>query len=70
MIIRCPNCNKEYEPVISKVDPKFNINYDRWKIKRELIQNVWPNFSLNEREQLQTGICSENCWSEFLGVEE
>ena len=52
----CPNCKKEYKPVLER---KGN----------ELIQVTYPNASKEEREQLISGICSDKCWVEFLGVE-
>ena len=41
----------------------------RWTIGGELIQNVWPNLSADEREFLMTGITPEE-WAETFGDEE
>lgn len=53
---KCPNCRKEYEPVLGK-----RPNDGR------SIQDQFPKASEMEREQLVTGICSNECWDEFLG---
>ena len=55
---RCPNCGKVYEPVLKR--PQGD---DR------LIQDIYPDAKPFEREQLMTGICSDECWDEWLGVE-
>lgn len=51
----CPNCNKEYVPVLER---KTNL----------LIQLEFPNATTEEREQLISGLCSTKCWNEFLGI--
>ena len=50
----CPNCKKEYKPILER---KTN----------ELIQNEFPNATKEEREQLISGLCCDKCWKEFLG---
>ncbi len=65
---KCPNCNKKYVPDLAK-RPDFEARNIQWKVERELIQNVWPEATTIQREQLQTGICSDKCWDEYLGVE-
>lgn len=53
----CPNCKKKYKPkLVRKTD--------------KLIQDEFPNATAEEREQLVSGICSNKCWDEFLGVKE
>lgn len=57
--VRCPNCKKQYVPDLG--------------LRRKphlLIQDEFPRATPIQREQLQTGICSDKCWSEYLGVEE
>ena len=55
--IICPNCKKEYEPVLKRIsDNPIQVDY--------------PNSKPFEREQLISGICSDKCWNEFLGGEE
>jgi hypothetical protein len=58
----CPNCHKTEEVVVS------NDKYDRWQ-SGEHVQDVWPEFTPTQREQLITGICSDECWEEYLGPE-
>lgn len=54
MKIRCPNCQKIYEPVLERKTDK-------------LIQEEFPNEPAWKREQLLSGICSDKCWKEYLG---
>lgn len=54
---QCPNCRKYYEPVLERIDDRP-------------IQEQYPNSKVWEREQLITGLCSDKCWDEFLGVDE
>ncbi len=61
----CPNCNKQYIPDLAKrLD--YRTKRIQWKTERELVQNVWPDATSIQREQLQTGICSDECWDEYL----
>jgi len=53
----CPNCGKVYNPILKR--PSGD---DR------PIQTIFPKSKAYEREQLITGICSDECWDEFLGV--
>ena len=53
----CPNCRKEYLPVLERKD---NRN----------IQAQYPNEPKWKREQLISGICSDKCWNEYLGYGE
>lgn len=67
---KCPSCKKLYMPDLQK-RPDFKARYTQWKFERELIQNVWPDsegFTSTQREQLQTGICSDKCWDEWIGL--
>ena len=54
-LILCPNCKKEYKP---KLERKTN----------KLIQEEYPNATREEREQLISGLCSDKCWNEYLGL--
>ena len=56
-MITCPNCNREYEPVLKRQHPEM------------CIQDEFPNAKPWEREQCISGICSDKCWKEFLGME-
>ena len=55
----CPNCKKEYKPVLQRPDGD-----------NRCIQDIYPKSTPTEREQLVSGICSDKCWDEFLGLEE
>lgn len=49
-MVVCPICNKEYEPELGE----RNLS--------GLIQDEFPDAKPYQREQLQTGICSDECW--------
>ena len=53
----CPNCNKFYDTAL---DRPYGDNRN--------IQEIFPNATKVEREQLISGICSDICWHEFLGI--
>ena len=53
--IKCPNCKREYTPELKRKDG-------------ELIQNTYPDATKEQREQLISGLCIDNCWKEFLGL--
>ena len=53
--ILCPNCKREYKPDLERKDG-------------ELIQVTHPNATKEQREQLISGLCSDSCWEEFLGL--
>lgn len=63
----CPNCKKEYAPDLTK-RPDFAARNAQWQTEGNLIQTVWPEATAIQREQLQTGICSDRCWDEYLGI--
>lgn len=65
----CPNCGTEYEPELAQ-EPNFEQDYQRWRGGGGLIQNIWPHATTTQREQLQTGICSDKCWDQYLGTGE
>jgi hypothetical protein len=56
---KCPNCNKEYETEL-----------ERPPLDTRSIQEIFPNSKPYQREQLITGICSDKCWNEYLGITE
>ena len=55
--VRCPNCKKMYKPKLTR---KTDL----------LIQQEFPTSTAEEREQLISGLCSNKCWNEFLGLGE
>ena len=54
----CPNCKKEYETVLERPEGD-----------ERLIQQIFPNAPAWQREQILSGICSDHCWNQFLGVD-
>jgi len=52
----CPNCEKGYEPILKREHPELSIQFE------------FPNAPTWQREQHLSGICSDECWNEFLGV--
>lgn len=55
----CPECGKEN--IIEMTQEQF----DKYFYSRELIQNVFPEKTANEREIIMTGICPK-CWKRIL----
>lgn len=51
---KCPNCGKIYKTTLNR--PKDDLR---------TIQQIHPNSTKTEREQLITGICSDKCWKEY-----
>lgn len=64
----CPICKQDYVPNLVK-EPGFAIKFLQWR-GGELIQNVWPKSTAIDREQLQSGICSDKCWDSLFGEDE
>lgn len=56
---QCPQCGKVYEPVLKRLDDDTRS-----------IQEIYPKAKAWEREQVISGICSNKCWKEYLGLEE
>ena len=54
---QCPVCKKIYETIL-----KEPINDNR------NIQEIYPNALAYQREQLITGICSDECWDKLTKV--
>jgi len=50
----CPNCGKEYEPILKRKHPEINIS------------DEFPDALPIEREQLISGICSDDCWDTWI----
>jgi len=55
-IKKCPNCGKAFETELERKDDRS-------------IQEQYPYEPAWKREQLISGICSDKCWKEFLGIE-
>ncbi len=71
----CPTCNKEYVP--SLVSGLYLINpltqtvrerkYREWQ-QGGLVQYIYAHQTSTHREQLTSGICSDECWDHlYLG---
>jgi hypothetical protein len=59
----CTVCDKIEYVVLDKQ------KYDRW-VAGELIQNVWPEKTAAQREQLVSGTCSDQCWDKLFSEDE
>ncbi len=57
-MMQCPNCKEAYEPELGER-----------KHPTKPVQNEFPDAKPYQREQLITGLCSDNCWNEYLGIE-
>jgi hypothetical protein len=55
----CPQCKRHYKPIL-----------ERPQGDNRMIQEIFPNAKPFEREQLITGLCSDDCWKKYLHVEE
>ncbi len=63
----CPQCKSRYIPELMGLDPKqFVKAWSRWHSGELLIQNAFPAAQSYQREQLQTGICSDACWDKMF----
>jgi len=51
---KCPNCGKEYEPELKRVDGVA-------------MQVAYPNEPSWKREQHISGLCSDKCFKQFIG---
>jgi len=51
----CPQCGKHYKPKLTR--PKGD---------NRCIQDIFPNAEPWEREQLITGLCSDECWNRYV----
>ena len=59
----CIECNKEI--FIENISP---VQYELIKENKELIQNILPKHSKEEREMFISGICGE-CWLKLFPIE-
>ena len=60
MMRRCSQCKRIYETELP----------ERPKGDRRSIQDIFPEALPYQREQLQTGICSDKCFDEYLQPEQ
>ncbi len=59
----CPNCKRNYKPVLPGRDPFAFLDYQRGKHLHQAFPHALPF----ECEQLISGLCSDECWDDFLG---
>lgn len=52
--MKCPVCKKIYKPVLER------------KLPEEKIQNEFSNAPAWQREQLISGVCSDECWDKLF----
>jgi len=52
----CPNCHQRYQTILNRPEGD-----------KRPIQVIFPFAPKYQREQLISGICSDKCWSEFIG---
>jgi len=55
----CPSCLRHYFPELGER-----------RVPSVSIQVEFPHAKAYQREQLVTGICSDKCWSDYLGIGE
>lgn len=55
--VTCPNCKRQYFPVLGE------------RKRPDLcVQAEFPGAKPYQREQLITGLCSDKCFVEYLGI--
>ena len=59
LAIKCPHCSKINNIYMSKK------KYDEYINQKDLIQNIFPDITPQEREILISGICPD-CWNEIF----
>ena len=60
----CPHCERTYVPDLAAA-PDFQDRKRRYN-SGELAQDVWPEATLEQREQIISGVCSDRCWDELF----
>jgi len=64
----CPICKRSYAPDLTQ-QPDFMLKVAQYS-QGGLIQEVWPEATVVQREQIMTGICSAKCWEVIYSEEE
>lgn len=59
---RCPECGKDY-----LVGPLWDIDYNRFLARADLLQNCFPYLSIVERESIKSGYCKK-CQKVIFGL--
>ena len=63
----CPQCGKTYVPDLIQEAPQ---KVASWLRGEGLIQSIFPTAQAYQREQLQTGLCSDDCFDDYVGFPE
>lgn len=61
----CPICRRDYTPDLA-LKPDFLERFIRWKRREGYVQDIWPDATWIEREQLLSGTCGEECWDKIF----
>lgn len=67
--VTCPQCRTAYVPDLERSHPD-GVTVYLTKNPRPYIQDIFPRATSTQREQLQTGYCSDACWDAAMGPEE
>lgn len=59
---RCPECGKDY-----LVGPVWDIDYNRFLARADLLQNCFPYLGIVERESIKSGYCKK-CQKTIFGL--
>lgn len=66
MIVETPDCFHCGESSIVVIPEELQENYDRWTKGELFLQDAFPSWPPDQREQLKTGI-HPKCWDEMFG---
>ncbi len=64
----CPVCDKQYIVELFK-EPDWKNRHARHEAGA-FVQTVWPSATPTHREQITSGVCSDDCWDELFPPEE
>ncbi len=67
---QCPVCEKVVVSPLAMFKPHDFIRSMKMWIEGTLIQDAFPTSTAQEREQIQTGYCSKECWDSIFPEEE
>ncbi len=65
-VMNCRRCN---EPTYLTASPEQFAEYALPRGERRLVQEIFPDFSIGDRELLISGTCN-TCWQELFGSDE
>ena len=64
-MMTCPHCHRTYLVELAQAADWIG---KLVLTETKLIQDVWPKAEMYQREQLMTGLCSDQCWTDYLVV--